>query len=266
MRNNNYDIIIIIVSATIALMILLGFLISFLFIYKARQAKNNTEMKSVAERYQKEILMTQLEIREQTLKNISQEIHDNMGQVLSLVVLNLSSVEWTDPVADATKIENSTKLVKKVVNDLRNLSKTLDSDNMEKVGLCAIIRYELELLEKTGQYRTRFNQTGKEWRLEHSRETVAYRIVQESLSNVIRHAKATAVDINIEFTESQLSIAIRDYGIGFDPETATGLGSPSPNGAGLNNMGNRARLIGAELAIVSSPGAGTQVVLTIPFG
>ena len=114
MLKDNTDIIILIISATVALLILLTFIIVFMFIYKNRQARNDLVLKGVEEKYNQEILKTQLEIREQTLKNISEEIHDNMGQVLSLVVLNLSSVEFEDPPAAASKVERSTHLVKKV--------------------------------------------------------------------------------------------------------------------------------------------------------
>src|SRR5580698_3870833 len=104
MGNNNADIVIIIISATVVLFILLTFIIVFIFMYKSRQARNELEIKGIEEKYNQEILKTQLEIQEQTLKNISEEIHDNMGQVLSLVVLNLSAIEFTDLELDASRI------------------------------------------------------------------------------------------------------------------------------------------------------------------
>jgi len=272
MGTNNGDIILIIVSSTIVLLILLVFIIIFLFIYKKRQAMSRLEIKGITERYNHEILRTQLEIQEQTLKNISQEIHDNMGQVLSLVVLNLSSVECGDPIVAGAKIESSTNLVKKVIRDLRNLSRTLDADNMAKVGLPAIIRHELEMLDKTGAYRTSYTQTGPERRLDASREIVAYRIVQESLNNIIKHALATAVEIGLAFSDQQLVIEVADNGRGFDLADAgsatlqaNGSGMPPSNGAGIKNMKSRAQLINAELAISSVPSTGTRIRLTLPL-
>ena len=264
MQKDNTDIIIIIISATIALLILLTFIIVFMFIYKNRQARNDLELKGVEEKYNQEILKTQLEIREQTLKNISEEIHDNMGQVLSLVVLNLSSVEFEDPAAAASKVERSTHLVKKVITDLRNLSRSLDSENIVKVGLTTVIRYELEMLDKTGLYHTSFKQSGQEQRLAPSREIIVYRIVQESLNNVIRHARATEVEVGVLFSETQLTIVITDNGSGFDT-ASLGPGAVSGNGAGLKNMKNRALLIGANLSINSVPSYGTRITMTIPL-
>ncbi|HEY4111703.1 sensor histidine kinase [Puia sp.] len=264
MTNSSSDIIIVIVSAAGALLLLLVFIISFLFIYKNRQVRNSVELKGVMERYNQEILKTQLEIREQTMKNISEEIHDNMGQVLSLVVLNLSAVEFTDPDSANTRIMKTTELVKKVITDLRNLSKTLDSENMINFGLPEMISNDLNLLEVTGRFHTRFSCTGPEQRLDPSRETVVYRIVQESLNNVIKHAEATRLEIDIRYTEERLAIEIADNGIGFQPDH-TAPATIVRNGSGLKNMHSRARLIGASFEIDSGHSNGTTVRLTIPI-
>jgi two-component system, NarL family, sensor kinase len=264
MGNNNADIVIIIISTTVVLFILLTFIIVFIFMYKSRQARNERDIKGIEEKYNQDILKTQLEIQEQTLKNISEEIHDNMGQVLSLVVLNLSSVEFGDADAASAKIERSTNLVKKVITDLRNLSRTFDTEHMTQVGLPAIIRVELEMLAKTGLFHTSFMQEGPEQRLDTAREIIAYRIVQESLNNVMKHAKATEVRIAVEFSEKLMAIEITDNGIGFDA-TMGGPANAMGNGAGLKNMKNRAKLIGGELSIKSVPSCGTGILLIVPI-
>ena len=264
MSNNSSDIVVIIVSAAVALLLLLVFVISFLFIYKNRQVRSEAELKGLTERYDREILQTQLEIREQTLKNISEEIHDNMGQVLSLVVLHLSAVELNDAGSATSRILRSTELVQQVIADLRNLSKTLDAENMLRVGLREMIAYELELIEKTGRFRTVFSGDGQEVRLDASRETVVYRIVQESLNNIIKHAQATELGITMCFTEASLVISIADNGVGFDAGNGV-MSSLRKNGSGLKNMRNRAKLIGGELEVRSERLAGTTIVLTVPI-
>jgi signal transduction histidine kinase len=264
MTNGNSDIVIVIVSAAGALLLLLIFIISFLFIYKNRQVRNAAELKGVMERYNQEILKAQLEIREHTLKTISEEIHDNIGQMLSLVVLNLSAVELNDPDSANTRILNSTELVKKVITDLRNLSRTMSSETMIDTGLTEMISNDLELLDKTGRFRTRFKSTGKEQRLDPSQETVVYRIVQESLNNVIKHAEATELEVGIRFTEERMTIQIADNGIGFDPSPT--LPAAAGNGSGLRNMRSRAKLIGGEIEINSRHQKGTTIELTIPIG
>lgn len=264
MVSSNNDIYVMIISVTVVLLILLVFIISFLFIYKNRQMKHRIEMESVKEKYNQEILKTQLEIKEQTLKNISEEIHDNVGQVLSLAVLNLSAIELHDTVRAADKIERITRLIEKVVADLRNLSKTLDSENIANMGLATIIRFEMDMLEKTGIYKTSFELTGQEKRLNGEKEIVLYRIVQESLNNIIKHAKATFIKVILSFSDSQLNIEIADDGRGF--ENFLTEKNIYNNGAGIKNMKRRAQLIGGSFDIKSVPSTGTTISLAIPYG
>jgi two-component system NarL family sensor kinase len=264
MGGNSNDIYIMIITVTVILLILLIFIVSFLFIYRNKQVRHQVEMKSVEEKFNQEILQTQLEIREQTLKNISEEIHDNVGQVLSLAVLNLSAIELDNTRRAADKIEDVTRLVEKAVADLRNLSKTMDSDNIARLGLVAIIKFELDLLERTGLYHTVLELSGDERRLDGEKEIILYRIVQESLNNVIKHANATQIQITLQFADDQLKIDIADNGKGFDAghvdETTI-----YKSGAGIKNMQKRAKLIGGVCSIKGISSGGTTVSMTIPY-
>lgn len=260
MKNYDQEIIAIVVGTTVVLLILLSFIISFLFIYKNRQLRNKTEQKQLREKYEQEVLKTQLEIREQTLKNISEEIHDNVGQVLSLAVLNLSAINLQDTDKAYEKIEHTTERLKTVVGTLRDLSKTLDADNIEKLGLAAMVARELNLLERTGTWKTVFQLQGEDRKLDTSREIVVFRIIQESLNNIIKHARANQVEVRFEYDEKKLMVAISDNGIGFS--------SPANNatdGSGLSNMARRSKLIDAEFRIESSPALGTKVTLMVPI-
>ena len=264
MENSESDIFVMVVGATVVLLILLAFIISFLFIYKNRQLRNKSEQKQIREKYEQEVLKTQLEIREQTLKNISEEIHDNIGQMLSLVILNLSAVDVeSNPVA-AQKIEAIGDMIRKIVANLRNLSKTLDADNISKMGMAAMIRMELDLLEKTGLYKTFFYMQGTEKKLDSSREIVIFRIVQESLNNIIKHARASEIRIELNYCDKELAIAIADNGVGFNRTRLTQNGK-TYDGAGLQNMERRSRLINAHFTLQSLPAQGTKISLTIPF-
>ena len=264
MPESSNDIYVMVISVTLVLLLLLIFIVSFLFIYKNRQMRHRLEMESVKEKYNEEILKTQLEIKEQTMKNISEEIHDNVGQVLSLVVLNLSAMDLGDAERAAIKIEHTTRLVQKAIADLRNLSKTLDSDNVADAGLASIIQFELELLEKTGIYTTSFKISGTEKKLGMHEELVLYRIIQESLNNIIKHAKAGSVEVEMDFSDEQLHIEIRDNGTGFNAPV-NGSHTIAATGAGIKNMTRRAHLIGGNLIVKSVPSSGTIVSMTVPY-
>jgi len=264
MGSSDNDIFVMIITVTIVLVILLAFIVSFISMYRSRQMKHRLEMESVKEQYNQEILKTQLEIKEQTLKNISEEIHDNVGQVLSLAVLSLSAIELDDTEKAADKIESITKLVEKAVADLRNLSKTLDSDNIANLGLATIIKFEMDLLEKTGVYKTSFELNGEEKKLSGEKEIVLYRIIQESLNNIIKHAKASFIKIVLSFSDSQLNIEIADDGSGFE-RVDVGERNIYLNGAGIKNMQRRANLIGGCFDIKSVPSSGTTISLKVPY-
>lgn len=264
MKEDSSDIIIMIVSGTAVLLILLAFIISFSFLYKNRQVKYQREMESVIQHYNQEILKTQLEIREQTLKYIAEEIHDNVGQVLSLAVLNLSAIELSDTTRAHQRIERITGLVEKSVADLRNLSKAMDYENINQLGLAAAIAFELEMLEKTGMYKTSFVLSGQETKLTGSREIVIYRIIQESINNVIKHAKATTVNICLKYSPASLILQVIDNGTGINHS------EPVPHemqktGSGIRNMKNRAEMIGALLTVQSEQGKGTCIHLNVPL-
>ena len=144
---------------TIAILLLGIFLIVFVIIYRLRMNNYLKEKEQTKLLYEQTLLQTQLEIQEQTLKNISQEIHDNVGQVLTLAKLNLATTAVDDSGA-MEKIKTSQQLIGKAIQDLRDLSRSLNTDYVEEMGLLRSIEYELELLKKTGSIQTSFNITG----------------------------------------------------------------------------------------------------------
>lgn len=259
------DIYFMIVGATILLVLLLATIISLIFIYQNRQIRSQLDLKNVRVEYEQELLKTQLEIREQTLKNISEEIHDNVGQILSLANVGLTSIDLapTDPLK--AKIDNAMQLISQSIGDLRDLSKTLDPDNITKTSLKESLQFEIRLLQKTGMFQTVCNLTGNEWPLDPARQLLLFRIVQESINNIIKHAHADRVEVNLTYTDHAMRLTIEDNGIGINPITGSQQSKPD-SGAGLRNMKNRAKLIKAELNVLNRPTGGTSVVIELNKG
>jgi signal transduction histidine kinase len=215
-------------------------------------------------RKEQQILQTQLEIQEQTFKNISQEIHDNIGQVLSLVKLNINTMDSNQPAPLQEKIDNSRTLISKAIQDLRDLSKSLNTDYVVEQGLMRSIEYELEMIRKTGSYEIEFDTNGKAYRLERQQELIIFRIVQEILHNIIKHAKATKINVAASFEPEIFTLAIADNGQGFD---ASKIESENYErfGLGIRNMHNRAKMINADFKFTSTLQEGTTVTLTLPI-
>jgi signal transduction histidine kinase len=251
-----------IVTGTIVFSVLVTVIIIFLFQIQKKNQKHIFEKQQLQSRYQQELLQTQLEIQEQTLKTISQEIHDNIGQVLSLAKLNLNTMETDKPEELKEKIIDSKKLVSKAIQDLRDLSKSMNTDNIEALGLVRAVEYEMDMIRKTG-FKTELNVEGSIIRLEPQKELILFRIIQEVTNNIIKHAEAASIEIKIAYTENELKIEVKDDGKGFD------LSSLNENakefGIGIRNMHSRARLINADFNMNSEMGKGTIVSIVVPL-
>ena len=202
--------------------------------------------------FQNELLRTQMEIQEQTFKTISQEIHDNIGQVLSLAKMNLSKFEM-DRLNSDEAVLSAKSLVSKAVSDLRDLSKTLNADTISTVGLLKSIDLELQLVEKTTGIKTSMQEKGNPHLLSPQQELILFRIVQESLHNSIKHASPTLLSVVANFENGNFYLTVADDGTGFDFSTIHGGGS------GLHNMQSRSKLIGAEWKLESATGKGTKI-------
>lgn len=214
--------------------------------------------------FKQELLRTQLEIQEQTLKNISQEIHDNIGQALSLAKLNLNTMPATNDEALQQKILNSKELVSKAITDLRHLSRSLDTDYVQEMGLQRAIEYELEMIKKTGTIDTSLIVEGSLFRLDKQKELILFRIVQESFNNILKHSGAKILNVNINYAPVLFALSIKDDGKGVDLQP---LHEEKNNsfGLGIRNMHNRAKLIGADFSMTSSLGKGTEVKINLPI-
>src|SRR5688500_6182604 len=180
----------------IALFIILGLTIMLLgTLYWFYKSKSKEKMRL----HQQELLNARLEIQEQTYRNISQELHDNIGQALSLVKIHINTVDIDDSQAAREKLAESKNLLAKAIQDLRDISKTLNTDFINEVGLVKAIDQQLQLLKRTGLYSTELFLKGDIYNQEPGHELFIFRIVQELLNNIVKHAEATQIRIAMNF-------------------------------------------------------------------
>lgn len=233
-------------------LLLAGLFIFFIGTSIHRRRKMLTKQKEMKTQFLQELLQTQLEIQEQTLKTISEEIHDNVGQVLSLAKLNLNTFE-SHP---EQKLQDTKQLISKAINDLRNLSRSMHGDRIAELGLQQSLADELQILENSGEFKTSMKITGETYKLPPQNEMVLFRIVQEALNNAIKHAKAKNINLLLDYKPRLFTLTIADDGDGFDSDLVK-------NGIGLKSMRNRALLIGGSCNLQSSPGNGTSVTIEL---
>ena len=203
-----------ILAGVLIVLTMLTFLFIIFILYVKRRAQYFKEKQAMQSNFEQELLKTRLEIQEQTFLSISQEIHDNIGQSLSFIKLNLNIIDAYNPQQVTEKINESKVQLTKSIQDLRDLSRTLNTDFINETGLSIAIEQQVQLLQKTGLYNARFNVVGEIYKLQSQCELVVFRVVQELLNNIIKHAEANTVTIQMNYQEDKLSIHLRDNGKG----------------------------------------------------
>lgn len=246
---------------TLFLVIVAIGIIMLVLLYQKKQIQNSREKEQLKVLFEKEILESKLEIQEQTFKNISQEIHDNIGQVLILARLTVNAMECNDQNNLKERIGNTNELLGKALQDLRNLSKSLNAENIAEIGLVKSIANEVELIKKTGKYNVNLKLEEISFALSHQHEVIVFRIFQEILNNIIKHSNATEINVEMAGLADRLVLQVADNGQGFDPFAEKKEAQP---GSGIRNMKNRASMIGAHLSLTSEVGNGTVITMTLP--
>lgn len=204
--------------------------------------------------YRKEITKTRIEIKEQTLKNISWEIHDNIGQILSTLNLYSYKVHEESPVEIKPKVEELQDLIQTAITEVRSLSKALNTDYIKNVGLIKSVELELSRFERLKFMETSLIVEGSPFIISDDTEVILLRIIQEFFSNSIKHARAKKMEVLFTFEGKELTILVKDNGVGYD--------SSATLGTGILNMKNRAKLIGAFINLESETNKGTQLKIT----
>jgi len=241
-----------ILLGTIVLVAFVGFVVLLAYLFTTKKNKLLQEKQLMKTQFEQELLKTQLEIQEQTLKTISEEIHDNVGQVLSLAKLNLNTFE-SHP---EKKLQDTKQLISKAINDLRDLSRSMHGDRIAELGLQQSLADELQILENSGEFKTNMKITGEPYKLPPQKEMVLFRIAQEALNNCIKYSRSKNITVTLHYEAGGFSLCIADDGIGFDTNTRTGIG--------LKSMQNRAALIDGRFNLHSAPGNGTSITIELP--
>lgn len=222
---------------------------------KISELLKNQELKSMS---------AMLEGQEGERKRIAQDLHDRLGSMLSMVKLHFKSVEDNiqsireNNIAMYNKANN---LLDEACDEVRKIAHDLTSGVLNKFGLVPALNNLKESIEATGRLNIEILNFGfDENRLEYNIEINIYRILQELISNILKHSKASDVNIQLLKKEARLNIVVEDNGIGFDVDRAK-----MQRGLGLKNIESRVDSLNGELNIDSGKGVGTTVTIEIPL-
>jgi two-component system, NarL family, sensor kinase len=241
---------------TVLIVALAIFIVVIVLRYHRRQTLHAESLRNIAVQHQNELLQTQIEIQEQTFGNIARDIHDNVGQKLSLAKLHLVNAIAVAP-APMPELQDAMDIIGNSLEDLRGLSRTLSSDLVLHNGFVFALSSEIEKLQRLNLFTITQQVNGEAIFMDGDRELTLFRMVQELLQNIIKHAAASKVAIVLLYEPGWLTIQVIDNGKGFNV-------AEQFIGQGMHNLKKRSSILQGELSFTSQAGLGTTCTIKIP--
>jgi signal transduction histidine kinase len=204
-----------------------------------------------------------LEVQEAERRHLARELHDEIGQLLSTVNLNLQALKGSCDPGGRPRLEENIRIVENVLQQVRNLALDLRPSMLDDLGLVATLRWYADRRAHQAGFTLHFAAASSGTRLPPDLETVCYRVAQEALTNVARHAKARRVWVEFHQDEQEVRLQVRDDGVGFD-RAAVRRRAEQGASLGLAGMQERVELMGGLIHVESSPGRGTTIRVRFP--
>jgi len=252
-----------IILFSIVTVVVLLTILAFIF-YRNEQirqkAKQATEIAA-----QKEIRARAIiEAEEKERIRIARDLHDGIGQLLSAAKLNLSSIETKIEIKGPEQqaaFKNAVDLLDESVKEVRAISHNMMPNVLIKLGLASAVREFITKIQNMPDLKVSLEIIGMKDRIEQEKESILYRVIQEIVSNIIKHAKASELGLQLIRHEKELTIIVEDNGVGFDTKGINEFG-----GIGLKNIISRVEFINGTVNFDSLSGRGTTVVVDVPIG
>ena len=232
----------------ISTLLVLFIVIALIILFTVFQKKKNSlveEQKEAKKRFETEIAETQIEIREETLRNISWELHDNIGQLLTLAKIQLQN-------ATKENINDVSETITRGLTEVRALSKLINPEAINNINLKEAVQLEVDRFNRLNFIDAKLNILGVEKEIDKKHNIIIFRILQEFFSNTIKHSKASTLKVILDYKDGFLEITAEDNGVGFSSES-------KKDGIGLLNIKKRAKLINAEINFISEENKGTTL-------
>jgi len=262
MQNETTKIALLVSIATLIFLIVPVFLILYIRSYNRHKKNHFLEKQNMQQKFESEMLQTRVEVQDQTMQSIATELHDNVGQLLSLTTLTLNSVNFNDEEKAQKKIDNSLALVNKSIKELRELAKLLHGEQLVENGIGHAIDQEINWLGKAGTHELEVNNQLVNLQITSpDKDLIILRLLQEIINNIIKHAQAKQIQIDAYIEKNVLHLKVRENGVGFDPSEMR----IKKSGMGLNSIYKRMEMINGKLVLNSAPGEGTSISIEIPY-
>jgi two-component system, NarL family, sensor histidine kinase UhpB len=203
--------------------------------------------------------------QEEERRRLARDLHDEVNQALTAILLRLEALAQETPPERTPEVVELKRLVNQAMDELLNLARQLRPSALDDHGLRAALETQLKRFSARTGVEARLETAGDPDSLADVVQTAVYRVAQEALTNVTRHAGATVVELIVAEDDRGVELRVSDDGRGFDPAVLPHVKSLTPGrGLGLIGMAERARLVGGELDVRSAPGGGTTIALRVP--
>jgi two-component system NarL family sensor kinase len=234
--------------------LLFGLFVVFFVVFILMYHKAQQKMLAEREMLRKAIMLAEIEMREQTLKQVSQELHDNLGQLTSLISMNLKILGIQVSAEQSNRISEIQTLVSQLIHDIKNLSYSLNGKGINQYGLAALLQREIDRVNRTGliQVQANLNEDLLS-QIPTIKALGLFRVIQELLNNTLKHSRAVQCTLTFSLVDAQLHMQYSDNGVGFEPETK------GAETSGLKNMSDRCRQMSGQFNLISAPGKGMKV-------
>jgi len=249
------EVTLILFASTSIILLLTGLIVLSLFINQKRKYRFYREKSELKNNFDRELLHAHLEIQAQSFESISRELHDNVGTLISIAMVHIRSSAI--PAAEQGKIAEAEGLLNEAMNTLRDISKSIHPENIQRLGWQKSFTAELGRVSRTNLFKVHYSEDGTPFTIGLQKQVIIFRILQETLNNIVKHSQGSHIHAHVLFLNDEVTISIRDDGKGFQQLP----GDPTGQGSGIRNMRSRAAMLPALLEIGNAPEGGAVVRL-----
>jgi len=233
--------------------------IVFIQQFKLKKKEHIAMLTRQEEEHQKELLENHIEIQIQTMQHIGREIHDNVGQKLTLASLYTQQLAYENKAPQINEnIENISQIINESLAELRELSKSLTDDSISKNSIYNLIENEARKVQKTQKCVISFICEHSKIELDYQQKSILLRTCQEFIQNSLKYAQCKTIQIELKSKDNELLFELQDDGIGFDTAKIS-------NGIGLENIKKRTKILNGTYALTSNSDFGTRLTISIPL-
>lgn len=234
-------------------------IITYMLQYKKKKKESEILLEFEKSKHQRELLASQLEMQQQTMQEIGREIHDNIGQKLTLASLYIQGNMYENKTLESNEnLQNISNIINESLSDLRQLSKTLTDDAIAKRNIVALLQLECEKVSRIKKCLLNHYDDIDKIEISYHLKSMLLRIAQEFIQNSLKHSECEGINLHLSHAENFIVLNLIDDGKGFD------VSNPNTLGIGLQNMKKRTESVGGTFLLESS-NTGTHLTLKFPI-